>query len=232
MQLASGSVAVVAPDALTPATSTEPVIKAEPIEDINMLHESVEVISAVPNLPEEEYLGPTDTEDVYEFGTAYQNDLIHLLSVHNQQSRNSRNRSSYYSRDSEGEAAARQKIDPSIRIRSRDRSRSPVRHSYSDNSSRSTSASGSLMFFPENERSGASSSTGILSRESTPVSNVSSSGSSDISIKRESVERCQRCKCPISYECTARTTQQVDCRCMVREWKNWSYRSDQEAFDR
>lgn len=39
-----------------------------------------------------------------------------------------------------------------------------------------------------------------------------------------------RCRCPIGYPCAVRTNDCMDCRPLVREYKSWPQRRDEEAF--
>lgn len=211
--MASGSVAVVPPDALPQVTMPSPVIKTEPRE-ASFLFQGNRADSPVLDLPEEEYLGPIE-QDTQEFG---HNDLIAAINGWARQSEQRRSQSHVH-----GAAAVRQIADLSTRVRSRGRSRSPVRSSIA--------ASENSMFF--SDRPSSSSAVELAIREPSLSSSASSSGSADPVIKKEdNTDQCRRCKCPVSYECTARGVYNLDCRCMVGEWEGWGYRTDQEAFDR
>lgn len=228
VQIASGSLAVV-PAMASPArhSSSDAIIKTESIDEtfLQIIEEADQ--PAVNELPEEEYLGPADSLGAQELGTFNANDFAYQFNMYNQQSRTSRNRSSYYSRDSEGETAVRQRIDSSIRLRSR----SPLQ--FSDRSSSGlVSDRSSLLCFPEDTRSRACTSSQSAIRRTTSSLILSDLAPSDPDIQKEEIERCSECRCPISYACPERAVHHLDCRFLVREWEGFGYRKDQEAFDR
>lgn len=110
------------------------------------------------------------------------------------------------------------------------RSRHSPRTSGSERSNRERSLT-SAMFFPDSHDARDSTPTSGSSRSSTRNESTSQPSSPHPSHHENDGGVYNLCQCPISYDCQHRAVNELDCRPLVREWKRWDERVDQEAFD-
>ena len=239
VQLRSGSVAVIPESSIIPSSSSPhspiPYIKPEPLEDgeISEVQSHIEQSISQPNPliplqgvePQDSKIKDEDTEDL-------RNNMRWLFE-------NARTQRTNATRSLRSGASIRQDVDgKNTRSRLQSLSECPFMHN-SGARHAARSRTPNPMFFPVENRL----STTSRSRSRSPVRQVSTTRSSLSSLATTSSpdppdshvaeeQEAESCQCPVSLTCPHRAkVRKLDCRPLVREYEDWKYRRDQEAFD-